>query len=216
MFDVLQPLSSHPIGGAVGQPGLDTSGATSYVPGRAKRRLVSGRDGLMNLLQFDLRRMGTSLSRALITGALAACVAVCVSCSSSKARAKPFASVTIVNQSRATIRETVDAVFAAEGYVEAAKAGGWAYERRGGGMSQLVHGGWFDGEAVRERVKLLLVPLADGSHRLECNAVMVRYAGDMFFEEETRMTRLRSTPYQKLLKNVERRLRNLSGAAPPP
>jgi hypothetical protein len=150
---------------------------------------------------------GAGLSRVLVGGLLLMLMLACSGCSSSRGGAKQFASVTIHGKSAATIRDTVAAVLGAQGYVPAAKEVGWAYERRGSTMSQVVHGGWFDTEAVRERIKLYLVPQADGAHRLDCSAMMVSDPGDAFFEEESRMTTLRSGPYQKLLNEVERRLR---------
>ena len=43
-------------------------------------------------------------------------------------------------------------------------------------------------------------------YRVECQAVMVRDAGEGFFEDEVKMTRLKSRPYEKLLRQVEKRL----------
>jgi len=140
----------------------------------------------------------------LSLGWLLLAVALVTSCTSTQPD-KPFASVTISGQSAAAIRDAVDSVFTAEGYVESTTARGWAYDRRGSQMSQFVHGGWFYGEDVVERAKLELRPQPDGSQRLDCTAVIVRDAGDEFFQDESRMTRLKSSPYQKLLKKVARR-----------
>jgi hypothetical protein len=114
--------------------------------------------------------------------------------------------VTLRGHEPLTIRRTVESVFSEEGYVDASRRGLWCYERGTSKMGQLLHGGWFDDEGVRERVKLKLIPLSEGVFRLESEAVMVRDAGDAFFEEETRMTRLKSGPYRKLLEEVEQRL----------
>jgi hypothetical protein len=131
-----------------------------------------------------------------------------VSCSSPQGSGqRAFAEVTIAAQSEESIRQAVAEVFEAEGYANSSRGERWSFERRGGAMSQLMHGGWFDQEQVRIRVKLELTPLAGERYRLSAVAVQVRDAGDSFFEEESPMTRLRSNPYQGLLDDVERRLR---------
>jgi hypothetical protein len=129
-----------------------------------------------------------------------------VSCSSTREGSKPFAAVTLRGHDSLTIRRAVEAVFSEEGYVDASRRGSWRYERGTSKMGQLLHGGWFDDDGVRERVKLNLIPLSEGVYRLEAEAVMVRDAGDSFFEEEARMTRLKSGPYRKLLEEVEEQL----------
>jgi hypothetical protein len=56
-------------------------------------------------------------------------------------------------------------------------------------------------------VKAEIVELGEGSNRLQCQTYMVRNAGDSFFEEETRLTNMRSGPYQKLLNEVAQRMK---------
>lgn len=134
-------------------------------------------------------------------------VAGAVSCSSTREGSKPFAAVTLRGSDALTIRQTVESVFSEKGFWDASRRDLWCYERGTSKMGQLLHGGWFDDDGVRERVKLKLIPLSEGVYRLEAEAVMVRDAGDAFFEEEARMTRLKSGPYRKLLAEVEKRLR---------
>ena len=57
------------------------------------------------------------------------------------------------------------------------------------------------------RVRVELVDLEGGSHRLQGQAYMVSDVGDSFFEEEHRLANLRSGPYQDLLNKVARRLK---------
>lgn len=130
-----------------------------------------------------------------------------VSCSSTREGAKPFAAVTLRGSDEPAIRSTVEAVFSEAGYHDASRRGLWCYERGTSKMGQILYGGWFDDEGVRERVKLDLIPLSEGVYRLESEAVMVRDPGDSFFEDEHRMTRLKSGPYLKLLEEVEKQLR---------
>jgi hypothetical protein len=130
-----------------------------------------------------------------------------VSCSSTSGSApKKFATITLAEPDAESIRQTVDAVFQEAGYFDTSNRDRWSYDRRSSSMEQFVHGGWFDEEQVRVRVKLHLAARADGRHQLEAVAVTVRDAGEAFFEEENRMTRLRREPYQKLLNEVARRL----------
>jgi hypothetical protein len=129
-----------------------------------------------------------------------------VSCTTTDENAKQFAAVTLRDHEPPAIRRTVEAVFTEKGYWDSSRRNLWCYERGTSKMGQLLYGGWFDEEGVRERVKLRLIPLSEGVYRLEAEAVMVRDAGDSFFEEETRMTRLKSGPYRKLLEAVEARL----------
>lgn len=128
------------------------------------------------------------------------------SCSTTSGGSKQFAAVTLKGYEPDKIRLTVYSVFTEKGYKESSRPGSWFFERGTSAMGQLLHGGWFDNEGVVERAKLRLIPLSTGVYRLECEAVMVRDAGDSFFEEEARMTRLKSGPYKKLLAEVEKRL----------
>jgi len=57
------------------------------------------------------------------------------------------------------------------------------------------------------RMKVELVNLDAGSHRLQGQAYMVSGAGDSFFEEEHRLTNVRSGPYQDILDEVAKRLK---------
>lgn len=129
-----------------------------------------------------------------------------VSCSSTPPGGKQFAVVTLRYTDEITVRRIVEAVFSEAGYEDASFSGEWRYERKTSTMQQLAHGGWFDEGGVRERVRLKLIPLSEGVYRLESQAMMVRNAGESFFEEEVKMTRLKSRPYQKLLDEVVKRL----------
>jgi hypothetical protein len=57
------------------------------------------------------------------------------------------------------------------------------------------------------RVRVEIIPLASGSHRLQCQAYVVSDAGDSFFEDEVRLTNLRRAPYQSLLNQVKAQLK---------
>ncbi|HSU53522.1 MAG TPA: hypothetical protein VLT36_05650 [Candidatus Dormibacteraeota bacterium] len=64
------------------------------------------------------------------------------------------------------------------------------------------------GAATLNRVKTEIVPLGGESYRLQCQAYVVSGAGDAFFEEEKRLSNMRSAPYQMLLNKVASQLGN--------
>jgi hypothetical protein len=57
------------------------------------------------------------------------------------------------------------------------------------------------------RVKVDIVSLSGDSQRLQCQAYIVRNAGDSFFEDEQRLANIRSGPYQSLLNKVAKQLK---------
>ncbi len=67
--------------------------------------------------------------------------------------------------------------------------------------------GSYYGAKTLVRVKAEIVGIGGGSHRLQCQAYMVRDAGDSFFEEEQKLTSLRSRPYQSLLNKVAKKFK---------
>ena len=84
--------------------------------------------------------------------------------------------------------------------------GDMVFQKEGTKMNQIAHGGWLEDGSVRERVRTEIVSLLDGTHRLQCKAYMVRHAGDSFFEEEVRLHKPRSGPYQRYLDEIKKRL----------
>jgi hypothetical protein len=148
----------------------------------------------------QLRSAGLAVFAALA-------LALGLGCESPGGGSGAFATITVHSASAELVRVTVREVFGEEGFYDASRGGAWFLDRPTSKVGQWMHGGWFDGSGVRERAKLRLISLSDGAYRLECTGVMVRDAGDAFFEEETRMTGLKSGPYKKLLNEVDRRLR---------
>jgi hypothetical protein len=126
-----------------------------------------------------------------------------------------FASVTLRGYSLQQIGTTTKQVFQEAGY-----SGGSFYrmeqmvfERQGSSMNNLAYGGLSSaqsGTGVTERVKTELVSLGVDSYRLQCQAYMVRNAGDSFYADEQRLSSFRSGPYQKLLDEVAKRLASTS------
>lgn len=119
-----------------------------------------------------------------------------------------FASVIIANRSVAEIQRASAAVFREAGYLDALTMDSeMVFEKEGTRGNQIAHGGWQANGQVRVRVRAQIVPLLDGTQRLQCKAYMVNDAGHMLFEEEKRLANFRSGPYQKLLDAVAQRLR---------
>jgi hypothetical protein len=56
------------------------------------------------------------------------------------------------------------------------------------------------------RVRTEIVTLNAEKKRLQCQAYVVKNAGDSFFEDEQRLTNIRSRPYQNLLDKVADKL----------
>src|SRR5262252_1292430 len=118
--------------------------------------------------------------------ALLASLLACSGCHSvNQPASASFASVVISNRSIEEVRRTTALVFNQAGYQTAPLApGDFAFEKDGSPMSQFAHGGWLEDSRVRERVRTQVVPLGDGTWRLQCTASMVRDPGDPRFEEE--------------------------------
>ena len=122
-----------------------------------------------------------------------------------------FASVVIAAQPPEAIKTATEHVFAENGYANYPTGPTtMIFEKEGSRMNDIAYNGVVGthyGQGTLVRVKTELVPLADGSFRLRCQAFMVRNAGDSFFAEEIRVKNFRSGPYQKLLDDVAKRLK---------
>ncbi|HWW00195.1 MAG TPA: hypothetical protein VNZ64_10910 [Candidatus Acidoferrum sp.] len=122
-----------------------------------------------------------------------------------------FASVVIASRSTAEIQSATVAVFSANGYAGHDKGSGqMVFEKEGTRANNLAYNGVVGthyGAQTIVRVKTELLDLGGGSHRLQCQAYMVRNAGDSFFEEEQRLANVRRGPYQTILDEVAKRLK---------
>jgi hypothetical protein len=122
-----------------------------------------------------------------------------------------FASVVVAGRSTAEIQGATAAVFSANGYAGHNNGSGqMVFEKEGTRANNLAYNGVVGthyGAQTIVRVKTELVELGGGSHRLQCQAYMVRNAGDSFFEEEQRLASVRRGPYQTLLDEVAKRLK---------
>lgn len=148
--------------------------------------------------------MITNWSAALSTFILAA--TLLTGCSLGKPGPASFASVVIPKRTEEQIQQAAVRVFREDGY-----AGGrvgpteMVFQKEGTRGQNIAHAGVVGthyGAQTLVRVRAEIVPQSGGSHRLQCQALIVTGAGDAFFEEEKRLTNMRSGPYQKLLDKV--------------
>ena len=122
-----------------------------------------------------------------------------------------FASVKITGHSQDEIARVTTEVFVADGYRGGAVGPEQLlFEREGSRMSNIAYEGianTHEGAQTVVRVKAEIVYLGADTHRLQCQAYMVRGAGQGVFEEEQRLANIRSGPYQSLLDKVAERLK---------
>ena len=152
-----------------------------------------------------LRLAGAALLALLLCGSVTGCRSLSGSGSGS------FASVKIAQRSVEEIQAATIQVFREKGY------GGGAsglvemvFVKEASGLTTVSRDGLMaaqGGTRTLERVRVEVVDLGGGTHRLQCQVFMVTGAGDSFFEEEQRLTNFRSGPYRKLLDDVADKLK---------
>ena len=121
-----------------------------------------------------------------------------------------FASVTIKGKTAEQILGATMVLFGENGYQAAASSQGLIFQKEGTRGNTIARDGLVATQAGARtlvRVRADVVDVGGGSHRLQCQAYMVSGAGDVFFEEEHRLANFRRGPYQKLLNEVARRLK---------
>jgi ABC-type glycerol-3-phosphate transport system substrate-binding protein len=140
-----------------------------------------------------------------------ACGLASFGCSSmNKPASASFASVTISGRSAAEIRDATIAVFRENGYQVFASSQGLTFEKEGSKINSISRDGLVGshyGAVTIIRVRVQLVDFGNDTQRLQCQTSMVSGAGDAFTEEEHRLTNFRSGPYQDLLDEVAKRLK---------
>jgi hypothetical protein len=153
------------------------------------------------------RNSRTHWRRAFLAcGLIAGCTILFSGCQSAgKPASASFASVEIRGRNAAQIQATTMAIFLEHGYACPPGGSGLVFEKEGTRTDQMAYGGWMDEGKIKVRVRAEIVWLNAGTHRLQCKAWMVRSAGS-FFEEQTKLTNLSSGPFQKILKQVAKRL----------
>ena len=121
-----------------------------------------------------------------------------------------FASVTIKNHSAEEIHWATGQVFEGEGYVGGMSGPGQTvWEKEASRLTTISRDGLVAAQAgavTIERVRTQLVEEGEKTYRLQCTAYMVSGAGDSFFENEVRLSNVRSGPYHILLGKVQKTL----------
>lgn len=151
------------------------------------------------------------LQFALLLPALGAFLAlVGAGCGATKPGSASFASVIIKGHSPQDIARVTAQVFQEDGWVGGSMKGHpMVFQKEGSRMQDLAYGGVADtfyGAQTVVRVKMDLVTLGPDSHRLQCQAFIVRNPGDSVFEQEQRLANVRSGHYQSLLNKVAKQL----------
>lgn len=130
-------------------------------------------------------------------------------CGATKPASASFASVTIREQEPADIAKTTVAVFQDDGYKATSAGGQLIFEKEASKLTNVAYEGVVGshyGAQTLLRVKVTLVDLGASAYRLQCQAYIVKDAGDSFFAEEQKLANVRSGPYQRLLNEVAKRL----------
>ena len=131
--------------------------------------------------------------------------------STSKPGSASFASVTIHDRTPVEIETAAGQVFREAGYAGGPVGGNrMVFQKEASRWTTLSRDGFVaahEGARSLDRVRAELVDLGGGTYRLQCEAFHVSGAGDAFFEEEVRLTNVRSGPYRSLLGKVEKKLK---------
>jgi len=115
--------------------------------------------------------------------------------------------VQIDGQPLDAVQQATAAVFGEEGYsLVHRSAESMVFERAGSRRDASKYGGW-SGEGVTMRVFVTFTALANAGYRLQADVSAKENASDPFFEDENRAMMLNRRPYQKLLNEVESRLK---------
>jgi hypothetical protein len=122
-----------------------------------------------------------------------------------------FASVTIKDRTKDEIVVTTAKVFTAEGYRSGRSASGqMVFDKeasRGTSMARDGIAATQSGARTINRVRVDVIPLDDGGHRLQCKAYMLTGGSDPFFQDEVPLANIRKKPYQSLLKKIQKQLK---------
>jgi hypothetical protein len=131
-------------------------------------------------------------------------------CGATKPASASFASVIIRGQPPEMISATTVMVFQEDGYAARSQDGELLFEKESSRMTNIAYEGLVGshyGAQTLVRVKVSLVDLGAGAHRLQCQAFVVKDAGDKFFAEEQKLANIRSRPFQNLLDEVASRMK---------
>jgi len=122
-----------------------------------------------------------------------------------------FASVIIKDKTKDEIIVATAQVFTADGYQSGKSASGqMVFDKEASRGTSIARDGIAatqSGVRTINRVRVEVIPLDDGSHRLQCKAYMLTGGSDPFFQDEVPLAKARKGPYQSLLKKVQKQLK---------
>lgn len=157
------------------------------------------------------RRRGDAWPGVCTVALLALGMLFATGCGIGKPAGASFASVVIKDRTPEEICQATSAVFQEDGF----KTGvllpsNMVFQKEGTRGQSLAYGGVVDttyGSVTMVRVKASIVDLGAKGQRLQCQAYMVRNAGESVFEDETRLLNIHGGKYQGLLNQVAKRLK---------
>jgi len=131
--------------------------------------------------------------------------------SSGKPASARFASVVIHGNTPGQIGNVAIEVFRVNGY-EAVQTGltSLVFEKEAKGLSNFTYGNWANETPLFSRVRVRIVPVDEGTFRIECQAYMVRDRRSSI-EEEIKLSSLKRHPFQAMMDKVAQRLRPAAG-----
>ena len=162
---------------------------------------------MKNLQHTSLFTRMSSLFTATLVGLIALLI---TGCGATKPGSASFASVVIKGAQPNDIQKATIEVFQEDGYAAGSMGNQLVFQREASRLTSLAYEGLVDthyGAKTLVRVKMDLVNLGSGAYRLQCEAFIVKDAGDAFFAEEQRLANVRSRPYQSLLDKVAKRFK---------
>lgn len=162
---------------------------------------------MKNLKRLFLSARRSSLPATICFGLIAM---LFTGCGATKPASASFASVVIKGAQPNDIQKATIEVFQEDGYAAGTMGDQLVFQREASRLTSLAYEGVVDthyGAKTLVRVKMDLVNLGNGSYRLQCEAFIVKDAGDAFFAEEQRLANVRSRPYQSLLDKVAKRFK---------
>ena len=152
-------------------------------------------------MRITLQILLASLVGALAGGVVIGCKSV------DRPASRSFASVRIQGHPPEQIRAATAVVFQQDGYaamdVHHAKM---VFEKTASRWDRIAYGNWIDDAPTTVRVRVLVAPVSNEMFDLRCKAFSVRHKGEATYEEEVRLKKNRSEPYQALLEKVVIRL----------
>ena len=133
-----------------------------------------------------------------------ATVVLQVSCASlSQPMSASFASVVIRSGTAQQVREETIKVFTAQGWHSVQESGDeMVFEREGSKWDHIAYGSNVLNTPILNRVRASIVPVTDGSLRLQCQAYVVRDSGNFSQDDEIKLRSPRAGPFQELLDKV--------------